>query len=489
MVAIPFGPFRPDAAAVNTPFMRNVRGAVPGTTGFRPISALAPVTNALPSPSRGAAVPLSSAGAGIPFAGTADALFRLAADAVTWNDVSRTVGGAYSVPAGERWRFAQFGQLLIAVNSDDDIQKFDLTSGTNFEALGGSPPVARYIAVVADAFVVVANLVGNSNRVQWSGTGDAEFWTVGQNSSDFQDLFFGGPIQGIVGGEQGYIFQRSQITRMLFSPGSAFTFQFDVVESERGLLAPNTLVQVGQQVFFLNKDGFYVLNTTTGTTTPIGSEKVDRFFFDDIQAGTELSILGSADPVNRLIFWAYVSNDNAGTVPDRVLIYDWSLGEWGADDEAVEAFVDFISQTISLDNLGPFGTLDTLPFSLDSPFWESGSNILGVFGADNRLSHFTGVNKAVTLETSDAELQDGRIVYVSGIEPVVDSAAATVAVAARRNLHEPLAFGPAEAQETNGVAPQHAEGQFMRARVEIPAGQPWTRAEGLNPIIAPAGQI
>lgn len=487
MVAVNFGPFRPDAAAVNTGFLQDVTGAFPSTTGYRPVSQLQPVTNALSSDPLGAAVPLSTAGAGIPFAGTSTALFRLNADGVTWDDVTRTSGGAYDTPIGQRWRFVQFGDLLIAVNSNDVPQKSDLTSGTNFEALGGTPPTPTYIAVVADSFVVMGNLVGNTNRIQWSAVGDAEGWTVGTNSSDFQDFFFGGPIRGLVGGEVGYIFQASQITRMLFVPGSPFIFQFDVVESERGLFAPNSLTQVGQSVFFLNKDGFYQLDTGGGRTTPIGVQKIDRFFLEDFRPGTEASIQGIVDPVGRRVFWAYISRDNVGTVPDRVIIYDWSIQEWSKDDISVLGFVEFITQTVSLDNLDPFGTMETLPFPLDSPFWEGGASILGVFGTDRRLAHFTGDNRAATFETSDFEIADGQHVYVSGIEPVVDTNSATVSVAVRRQQGDTITFGPDEATADNGIAPQHAEGQFARTRVKIPSGTLWTRAQGINPVLVPAG--
>lgn len=487
-MAIPFGPWRPDSAAVNSRAMVNVRGVLPDSNGFRPFPQLAAVTDALNADPVGAAVPLSSTGAGVPFAGTAVALFKLQADGRTWEDVTRASGGAYSVPAGQRWRFTEFAGLVIAANSDDAVQKFTLASSTDFEALGGSPPVGTYIAVVAGSFVVLANIVGATNRVDWSGLGNAEQWTPGTNSSGQQPLNFGGPIQGLVGGEVGYVFQRSQITRMLFAPGSPEIFQFDVVESERGLLAPNTLVQVGDVVFFLNKDGFYRLNTETGQAAPIGAEKADRFFLSDYRAGTELSIKGAADPVNRLVLWSYISRDNSGSVPDRCIVYDWSIGEWSLVDVALLEFVEFISQTVSLDNLDPFGNMETLPFSLDSPFWEGGSTILGVFGTDRKVSHFTGLNQAATLETSDAELTPGRATYVGGAAPIIDTNDATVAVAARDRLGDALSFSDAEAMEDTGVCPAHAEGRYLRARVEVPAGAAWTRAQGIDPVAVGAGE-
>ena len=100
-----------------------------------------------------------------------------------------------SIPAGDQWQFAQFNNFVFAVQINATPQVFDLTSSTAFADLAGSPPQARYIAVV-NRFVVLSGL-GSSTpyRIQWSGHNATTTWTSGVNSSDFQDLPDGGTVR------------------------------------------------------------------------------------------------------------------------------------------------------------------------------------------------------------------------------------------------------------------------------------------------------
>src|SRR5262249_46166167 len=63
-----------------------------------------------------------------------------------------------------------------------------LLAGCGFADLGGSPPPARYVAVV-NRFVVLSGMgTATPYRIQWSGLNAVTTWTPGVNSSDFQDL-------------------------------------------------------------------------------------------------------------------------------------------------------------------------------------------------------------------------------------------------------------------------------------------------------------
>src|ERR1700738_4768331 len=100
---------------------------------------------------------------------TATKLYQMNNTTFTWTDVSKGGGSYSSVPTGDQWQFAQFNNFVFAVQINTVPQVFDLTSSTAFADLGGSPPQARYIAVV-NRFVVLSGL-GSSTpyRVQWSG--------------------------------------------------------------------------------------------------------------------------------------------------------------------------------------------------------------------------------------------------------------------------------------------------------------------------------
>ena len=491
MPVINFGPFRPDVEGVDRNIMVDVVNVTPALGGFRPVGSLAATTDALLDVCIGSASFLDETGSGITFAGTAAGLFRLADDK-SWTDVTK-VGGPYATATGERWRFAQFGTLGIATNFSDPPQKIDLTNPTAvFENLGGTPPNARYVTVVA-SFLEFGNLsdIGGVNvfpsRVQWSGLNDAEEWTPGINSSGLQDFLDGGPVQGLVGGDTGYIFQTQGIQRQIFIPASDLIFQFDKVETDRGLLASGSLVHIARQIYFLDRNGFYVFDISENKSIPIGVDKIDRFFNLNKRVNTDLLIQSTFDPVNHFIVWSYVSTDTVGNIPDRILIYNWETKEFSKINIKTTAFVQFVTSRVSLDELDSFGTMETLPFSLDSPFWSGGNVILGIFGSDDKLSNLTGPFLEALLETADAQLNPGGRTYISGITPVIDAPAVFVKIGFRERIGDNIQFTKEEGLESTGQVPLIASGRYLRARIRIPSATNWFLAQGVDPVISADG--
>lgn len=513
---IQFGPWHPDSAGINTPVVREARNVVPAENGFAPLQDAEATTPALPSEVRGAISVLLDDGSVETFAGTGVKLYRLGSD-TNWSDVSAaewvlddsgtpitideelladsgevitddfgnpigfeaiidTAGDNYGVGTGEQWKFALYGDLLITTNITDGPQKFDLSSSTVFEPLGGNPPAARYIDIVRE-FVFLGSVAGNEKRVQWSAIGNAEGWVEGTNLSDFQDFPNGGPVRGIVGGETGYIFQALKVSRATFVPGSALVFQFDEVEGAAGLSAPHSLVRLRSDAFYLAADGFRRFNLASAASVPIGTKKWLKWFLADKKLGTELTVIGAANPVKPIIVWAYVSTSNSGVVPDRLLIYDWSLDEASFADLSAETLVQWLSPGVTLDTMDSYGTLDALPFSLDSPFWRGGAQVMGLFGTDHRLSLLAGASMAATIVTADGQ-SDFRAL-IKGLRPAVDTSQATMALSMRERDADAVLFGAAEAMEDTGVCPQFKSGNIARAKLIIPAGATWTAAKGI----------
>ena len=491
MARIDFGPWRPDAEGVDRNILVDVVNTVPTLGGFRPVGNIAANSVALPDKCIGSASFLDETGSGITFAGTAAGLFRLASDR-TWTDVTNA-GGAYTTGSGERWNFAQFGTLGIATNFTDPPQKIDLTDPVGvFEDLGGNPPHARYVAVVA-SFLEFGNLsdAGAVNvfpsKVQWSGLNDAEGWTAGVNSSGEQTFLDGGPVQGLVGGDVGYAFQSQGIQRQIFVPASDLIFQFDKVETERGLLAPGSLQHIAREIYFLDRNGFYIFDIRSNSSKAIGVDKVDVFFNGNKRSNTDLLINSAFDPVNHFVFWSYVSDDTVGIIPDRVLVYNWETKEFGKVNLKTTAFVQYITERVSLDALDPFGTMETLQFSLDSPFWSGGNVILGVFGSDDKLSNLTGPFLEAQFETPDAQLNQSGRSYISGITPVINANQVFAKIGFRERLGDTIQFTAEEEMESTGEVPVVASGRYLRARLRIPTTVAWNLAQGVDPIVSQDG--
>ena len=147
MPLIPFAEWRPDMPALSQ-WAREATNVVSAEESYVPLNALAGVSSALGARAQGAAWFRGTAGNVKMFAGDATKLYLLSG--TTWNDASRTSGGAYTLGGDGAWRFTQFGTLAIAVNGIDAPQKFDLSVGTNWLALGGSPPIGTFVTTVRD---------------------------------------------------------------------------------------------------------------------------------------------------------------------------------------------------------------------------------------------------------------------------------------------------------------------------------------------------
>jgi hypothetical protein len=479
---IPFGPFHPDKSGINVPCCIEAKNVSPGSSGFLPFQSFVSGTSALASVCRGAVSVLRDDGSVKTFAGTDTRLYELSST-LSWSDVSRLSGGNYAVSTGEQWKFALYGSRLLASNGADALQYIDLDAGANFAAVAGSPPIARYIDIVRE-FVFLGNVSGNEKRVQWSANGNSESWTPGTGEADYQDIPNGGPIRGIIGGETGYVFQASKVTRMTYVAGSPLIFQFDEIEGAAGLAASHSLVRLRANAFYMTQDGFRNFDLRSGASQPIGVNKWVKWFLNDLKKGTETVISGAAHPVKPIIVWAYVSQGNVTSTPDRLLIYDWSLDEATYAELSVNTLVHWLSPGVTLDNMDSFGSLDGLDFPLDSPFWKGGANLFGMFGSDMTLALQSGTPLAATLTTSDGQGK-GRV-FVKGTRPNVDASGVTVSIAARERASDPVTFNTAEAMEDTGECPAHASGNLIRGRISIPA-QNWTLAQGIDTIAGPQG--
>ena len=479
---IQFGEYRPDVEAVDANVLVDARNVRPLLNGYAPFPSLQGTTDPVPSRPFGASTVLKDDGSEF-FAGTSTKLYNLTSTG--WTDATRTTGGDYSLPVGAFWNYEVFGTTFVAHHIGDDVQKFTLDSSSRFEALGGNPPRARY-SMVVNNFLVLGSLVGNKRKIRWSGLNDAEEWTIGVNQSDEQEFPDGGPILGLSGGEIGYIFQRNAIRRMIYLPGDPRIFQIDVVERDRGILAAGSIARIGSVVYYLSQNGFFRFDGQQ--SVPIGAEKINELVLSDVSDTQLIRLRSSVDPVNNLVIWAYVSLSSSGEFLDKQIVYDWVLEKWSIRDEPITDLFRFISVGFSLEDLDSISaSLDTLPVSLDSPFWQGGKASLGGFTTDFRLGFFTGPNLEATLETSDFQPVDNGRGYISEITPIINAPTATVEIGYRERKADAITWTTANGLELNGTVPAHVEGKYMRGRFKVAAGDIWDRAQGFEVDARPAG--
>lgn len=408
------------------------------------------------------------------FCSGATKLFKFDASDTSLDDVSKS--GGYSTATGERFYFTQFGGVVIAANGADKLQGWTLGSSTAFADLSAAAPTAHYVTVVRD-FVVAANTVSYPNRVYWSDLNDETDWTPGAASqSDTQDIADGGDVMGITGGEFGLILTERSVVRMSYV-GSPFFFQFDTIGRGIGCITPNSVAQYASVTFFLSDDGFYKCDGQI--ITPIGAEKVDKFFFSDVNLNKLYEMSAAVDPLKKLVIWNYTD----GFAQKKQLIYNITLGKWSYAETTATFINNVYTPSTALETLDLYGTLDSLGVSLDSRQWAGGALLLAGVNGTKAIS-FTGARKTASLTTGDNGLPGARSV-VTLAKPIIDAGSGSVAIASRVNLDDAINYTtPVAADDENRIGLRSA-GRYHRVKT-IPSGL-WTFALAVDVDIAPQG--
>ena len=346
---------------------------------------------------------------------------------------------------------------------------------------------AKAIAVVKD-FVMLGNIYDGDgttpNRIHWSGINDPTSWlTVGSASaaavqSDRQDLPVGGEIMaitGAIGGMDGAVFCKKAIYRLSYV-GPPTIFNITEVERDRGPVARNSLVNVGSFGFYVGEEGFWSFSGSG--SQQIGNQKVDRFFLNDLDQNYIDRVYGAADPVSKMVYWAYAGQNNSDGQPNKVIIYNWGIDRWSTAEVTQEYMFRNLSVAVTLENLDSFGNLDALGVSLDDPSWIGGLTSLNSFNSDYKLCRFTGTNLAATLETQ--EIGGANRVFVNAIRPYVDGGTMTVKLKHRVAPTDTVTETSENSIDADGQAHFTVSTRFVRAQVNVAAGGEWTHAQGVD---------
>lgn len=503
MKRIPYGPYTPDLPpVVAQQNLTKALGVVPINGGYGPLGSLSAVTGAtaLNDYCRGAIGGIDFGGNPYNFAGDQNDLYQVL-EAGT-DEISRTTGG-YDTSLEGRWEFAAFGEKIIAVNFGDESQFFDIRSSTKFADISGlsiapAVPRARHVAAI-DNFLVVGNIydpvIGNHpEAISWSAINNSLSWpergTDGAVAvqSDRQILEgAGGWVQAVVpGSEVGAIFQEHAVWRMDYVGGDV-VFSLNRVEPNRGLLIPGLAVPVGRWVFYLSEDGFYLFDYTS--SKPIGKDRVNSTFFADYDADFPDRVSAIRDPDTTRLFVLYPGSGNVDGTPNKMLIYDWALDNFSHADVDAEILTWALTPGLNLDSPATAGDPDQIggdPVEEDPPGTESfdirqapvGSISVGAYNTSHILSDFSGANVPGTLESGDVEITPGSRTFVNEVRPIVDSADATVQIAATGRKNQPAVFGQISKQDDDGKCSVRSDGRYHRFRTNLPAT--FTNAVGID---------
>lgn len=479
MALIPFAQFGPDRSNFDPQFCEVAENVMPQQGGYGPFPSFVAFSQPLPENPMGTYLAYVVNGAYRLFVGTQTKLLMFDIDTLGWIDKSRAAG--YNGASGIKWSMCQYGDMLICTNGADPPQYIDINTVTQFADMPNAPK-AQVVASVGD-FVFFSHLASNQRMVQWSGLNQPFFWTPRERSSDFQAFPDGGEIMATASGPDGIvIFAAESLREGSLALDTPLVFQFKQTVPNHGCLAPRSVVASGAGIFYFSDDGFYKYGKPP---QPIGVERIDRWFLENIQNSDIYDVYGSEDPNRKVVYWAYrsINNPVSGTY-DRVLLYHYGIDQWSmlTPGTILTGLLDATTPGYTLDGLSALGLgMDQLPFSLDSRAWTGSTPLISAFDQNRRLGLFSGEPMQAILQTVDSQLVAGRRSMVNGFRPLADAGTITGRTGTKERPGDDQRWRSYASNNRTGMIPQITSGQFHRFEVTIPP-QRWSVIHGVDPV-------
>jgi hypothetical protein len=480
MIAVGF--YRPDLAATNSGVSGAVLNAIIRRDGlgvaYGPHPSLAPLatSDALPAAPKGFGSVVTRNGNYQVYFGTATKLYKLAADG-TYTEI----GSGYAVPAGDNWSITQFGDYVYFTNTFDGLLRYNIESGGTVDAVVGAPK-GRYIFPLFGTMAMLdcdgENRVMKTSKIEdptvWSG--DAS--NTNQEFIDGEELIAGGELSSGIA----VVFQRNAV-RVLTRTRDRSIFTADQLAAQIGAQGAAGVVIVQGWAYFVDTDGFQ--RTNGGTIEPIGKDKVSQTFVAGLASGGLTTVQGAYDPTRNRVIYRYQKSDVVSTtVFEDALTYDIGTGEWVPVEMSTAAIVTISSPGYTLEELDQFGTIDTLPYSLDDRVWKGGEPRLAAIDGDLKLGFISGAAMACTLECGE---QVSKVsLRITGIVPDTDAGAATVQLGVKQAINDDFTWGDAVTLDDEGFGPVDEAGKMYAFRLNIPAGATWDFMRGFDGMEASA---
>jgi hypothetical protein len=219
--------------------------------------------------------------------------------------------------------------------------------------------------------------------------------------------------------------------------------------------------------YFLADDGFYACDGQN--TKPIGVEKVNRWFFENvIPSQIPTGMAATVDPIRKLVIWKF-NNTFGGK---NMLVYSIDLDRWSYTDTTATSIAYVLTPSATLEQVDNYSaSIDALDIPLDSRVFAGGQLFFaGVVGA--KIIAFTGQPKTANITTGD--ISDGRST-VTLVRPTVDGGSGSVAIASRDLLNEQVEFGSNVAADSENRVSIRSNGEYHRLRL-TPTGDNWKTA-------------
>jgi len=401
----PFVGYAPDADPTQPGVIVDCAKIVPSLRGMK--SAPVPVASTLPALAAactGAASLKKLDETVRTFAGSATKLYE--AGSGTWTDRTRAVGGDYASAADVRWRFAQYGNVSLAVNKSDILQ---FSSSGAFANVGAAVPKAGVVETVG-LFVFLFN----TNEASYSDSpdrwwccaiGDYTDWSpnISTQCATGRLLSAPGKIRGAKKFGENIIAYKERSMFMGVYVGPPAAWDFRQVPGEVGALSHESIANIGTpenpKHIFMGADDFYMFDGSR--PLPIGTNRVKENVFGQLQRSRREQCIAMHDPVNSLVYFWYPTADS--TNPDRCVVYNYKSDKWGRSDLQVEFAFEYTTPATTYADVGTLFTLygDVNNVSYGGSYWISNNVVPAIMDTSNILQTLNGSSGASSITTGD----------------------------------------------------------------------------------------
>lgn len=324
--SIPLLAWEPDADPLTPGVLLDCDGFYGSPKGLRTLPSWVVSTIRLPEPARGGHSATLTTGTQVTVVGTTHHLWR--EQAGQW--VAFDSGQTFNTTTA--WRFAVFGDDIIAVNGLDPPQLsrvgHPFSPMADYTQPGNSPPpVAALVAVVDEGIF----LVRPSSNV-WIFSPNVAQWEPDIATGVVTAPLFGtpGPITAIHRTRGGVVIYKESSFYIGRFIGSPLFWSFDSVSENVGVAANEVVANADDVHYFLGRDDFYSFD---GASLRRLENNVKEHLFRTLPVSRRDQFTARFDPINSLVIWHHPSataglGNDTRPVLDSMLLYSLRTGKW-----------------------------------------------------------------------------------------------------------------------------------------------------------------
>ena len=229
------------------------------------------------------------------------------------------------------WVLDNYGTTLIALIYNGKCFSWDSTNANptanRATVIAGAPTASRHVLVSSVdrhlIFFGTETTIGDTSTqddmfVRWSDQESTSDYTpTATNTAGTQRIANGSKLMGAIRGREGlYVWTDNAIYLMRFV-GQPFTFSFEQVGTNCGLIGKNACVEVDGTAFWMSENGFFSYAGQLQTMPCL----VEDYVYDDLNSTSRNLINCGLNNLFGEISWYYCTNGS--NVIDRVVTYNY----------------------------------------------------------------------------------------------------------------------------------------------------------------------